>query len=101
MVRMPQAPTPSAAVPDPLTLRDRLLAATYRCVERFGLGKTTVEDVVKESGVSRATVYRQFPGGRDELLLETVGWEISNYFTRLADHQREAPAPSGLVRTGH
>jgi AcrR family transcriptional regulator len=85
---------------DPLTQRDRLFAATYRCVERFGLGKTTIEDVVKESGVSRATVYRQFPGGRDELLLETVGWELSNYFTRLADHVRDAPDLVDLLRTG-
>ena len=85
---------------DPLTQRDRLFAATYRCVERFGLGKTTIEDVVKESGVSRATVYRQFPGGRDELLLETVGWELSNYFTRLADHVRDAPDLAELLRSG-
>jgi AcrR family transcriptional regulator len=55
---------------------------------------------VKESGVSRATVYRQFPGGRDELLLETVGWELSNYFTRLADHVRDAPDLADLLRTG-
>ena len=67
---------------DPLSLHDRLLAATYHCVERFGLGKTTIDDVVKESGVSRATIYRQFAGGRDELLLETVAWELANYFNR-------------------
>ena len=54
-----------AQTPDPLTLRDRLLAATYRCVSRFGLGKTTIDDVAKESGLSRATIYRQFPGGRE------------------------------------
>jgi AcrR family transcriptional regulator len=86
--------------PDPLTLRDRLLGATYRCVERFGLGKTTIEDVVKESGVSRATIYRQFPGGRDELLLETVGWELGNYFTELGDHVRDAPDLDALLRRG-
>jgi len=97
---MPQAPTPSAHAPDPLTLRDRLLAATYRCVARFGLGKTTVEDVAKESGLSRATIYRQFPGGRDELLLETVGWELANYFTRLADHVRDAPDLVELLERG-
>jgi AcrR family transcriptional regulator len=85
---------------DPLTLRDRLLAATYRCVERFGMGKTTVDDVVKESGVSRATIYRQFPGGRDELLLETVGWEIANYFNQLADHVRDAPTLADLLEQG-
>ena len=91
---------PASAAPDPLSLRDRLLAATYQCVMRFGLGKTTIEDVVKESGLSRATIYRQFPGGRDELLLETVGWELANYFNALADHVRDAPDLEQLLEQG-
>ena len=99
MVRMGQADSVPAP-PDPLTLRDRLLAATYQCVMRFGLGKTTIEDVVKESGLSRATIYRQFPGGRDELLLETVGWELANYFNTLADHVRDAPDLEQLFERG-
>ena len=85
---------------DPLSLHDRILAATYRCVERFGMTKTTIDDVAKESGVSRATIYRQFAGGRDELLLETVGWELSNYFNRLADQVRDAPTLAELLRRG-
>lgn len=85
---------------DPLSLHDRLLAATYRCVERFGLGKTTIDDIVKESGVSRATIYRQFAGGRDELLLETVAWELANYFNRLADEVRDAPNLAELLQRG-
>src|SRR6476646_6008926 len=89
-----------AQAPDPLTLRDRLLAATYKCVSRFGLAKTTIEDVAKESGLSRATIYRQFPGGRDELLLETVGWELGNYFTDLGDHVRDAPDLEQLLERG-
>ena len=91
---------PASAAPDPLSLCDRLLAATYQCVMRFGLGKTTIEDVVKESGLSRATIYRQFPGGRDELLLETVGWELANYFNALADHVRDAPDLEQLFEQG-
>jgi AcrR family transcriptional regulator len=85
---------------DPLSLHDRILAATYRCVERFGMAKTTIDDIAKESGVSRATIYRQFGGGRDEVLLETVGWELSNYFNRLADQVREAPTLAELLRRG-
>jgi AcrR family transcriptional regulator len=96
---MGQADSATAA-PDPLSLRDRLLRATYQCVIRFGLGKTTIEDVVKESGLSRATIYRQFPGGRDELLLETVGWELANYFNTLADHVRDAPDLEQLFERG-
>src|SRR5580765_2808161 len=89
-----------AQVPDPLTLRDRLLAATYRCVPQYGMAKTTIEDVAKESGLSRATIYRQLHGGRDELLRETVGWELANYFTDLGDHVRDAPDLAELLERG-
>jgi AcrR family transcriptional regulator len=92
--------SPVTQASDPLTLRDRLLGATYTCVARFGLGKTTIEDVVKEAGVSRATIYRQFPGGRDELLLETVGWELGNFLNALADYVRDAPNLSELLERG-
>jgi AcrR family transcriptional regulator len=85
---------------DPLGVRQRLLTSTYVCISRYGLAKTTVEDVVKESGVSRATIYRHFPGGRDELLRETVGWEIGRYFIRLADHVQDAPDLARLLEDG-
>jgi AcrR family transcriptional regulator len=85
---------------DPLGVRQRLLASTYTCVARYGLAKTTVDDVVKDSGVSRATIYRQFPGGREELLRETVGWEIGRYFIRLADHVRDAGDLARLLEDG-
>lgn len=85
---------------DPLGVRQRLLTSAYVCVSRYGLAKTTVDDVVKESGVSRATIYRQFPGGRDELLRETVGWELGRYFIRLADHVQDAPDLAHLLEDG-
>jgi AcrR family transcriptional regulator len=85
---------------DPLTVRDRVLGAAYTCVTRFGLAKTTIEDVVKESGVSRATIYRHFPGGRDELLQATVAWEIARYFNELADHVRDAPDLVHMLEDG-
>lgn len=66
--------------------RERVLEGTYTCVARFGMAKTTVDDVARESGVSRATIYRLFPGGKEELLRETVGWEMSRFFARLAEH---------------
>jgi AcrR family transcriptional regulator len=77
-----------AASPEP---RERVLAGTYECVARFGLGKTTIDDVARSSGVSRATIYRIFPGGRDQLLRETVGWEMNHFFARLAEEVVDAP----------
>lgn len=66
-------------------VRDRVLEATYACVSRYGLAKTTVEDVAREAHLSRATVYRHFPGGRDQLVRETITWEVNRFFLRLAD----------------
>jgi AcrR family transcriptional regulator len=85
---------------DPLSLQNRILEAAYTCVTRFGLAKTTIEDVVKESGISRATIYRQFPGGRDELMHATVAWELARYFNELADAVRDAPDLAHLLEDG-
>lgn len=43
-------------------LPDRILDAALVCVGRFGLAKTTLDDVARQAGCSRATVYRNFPG---------------------------------------
>ena len=74
-----------------LPARERVLEVAYTCVERSGLTRTSVEDVARESGVSRATLYRWFPGGRDELLRETVGFEVARFFGRLAEAAYGAP----------
>lgn len=78
------------SVPDPQA-RERVLEAAYRCVERTGLTRTSVEDVARESGVSRATLYRWFPGGRDELINEVIGFEVARFFGRLAEAVYGAP----------
>lgn len=65
-------------------MRARILEATYVCIAREGLDRTTVEDAAREAGVSRATLYRWFPGGRDELLRETIAWQTDQFFLRLA-----------------
>jgi AcrR family transcriptional regulator len=80
--------------------RDRVLEAAYACVARFGMGKTTIEDVVKESGISRASIYRLFPGGKDQLLRETVGFEMNRFFGRLAEAVYDAPDFASLIEEG-
>jgi len=46
------------------TQRERILAATLVCLARFGVAKTTLDDVAQEAGCARATVYRYFAGKR-------------------------------------
>lgn len=47
--------------------RGPIVAAAQGCVRQFGWEKTNVADVARLAGVSRATVYRRFPGGKDEI----------------------------------
>ncbi len=54
------------------------------------MAKTTVDDVAAASGVSRATIYRLFPGGKDEVLRDTVGWEMDRFFLRLGEELGDA-----------
>ncbi|MHB1137318.1 MAG: TetR/AcrR family transcriptional regulator [Microthrixaceae bacterium] len=72
------------AVPLALTpAEQRITDALLRCVARWGLSKTTVEDLAREAGVSRATVYRLFPGGKDAVLYVAVRAEVHRLLTEL------------------
>ena len=61
-------------------VRQRIIEASYVCVARRGVAKTTVEDMAREAGMSRATIYRAFPGGRDEVINATVAWATLDFF---------------------
>lgn len=65
------------------TVEDRVLDGARACIMRWGESKVTVDDIVRECGVSRATIYRLFPGGRDVLFEALRGREISAFFATL------------------
>ena len=71
-------------------MRTRILEAAYACVARWGLAKTTVDDAAREAGLSRATLYRHFPGGKDELLAGVVDFEVLRFFGRMTEAVRGA-----------
>ncbi|MEI9997522.1 MAG: TetR/AcrR family transcriptional regulator [Rhizomicrobium sp.] len=41
-----------------------IVEAAVRCIRRLGAGKTSVEDIASEAGVSRRTLYRLYPNRR-------------------------------------
>jgi AcrR family transcriptional regulator len=64
--------------------RVRLADAALECIARQGIAKTTLDDVARAAGCSRATVYRVFPGGKDGLLSAVVDTEVARFFSALA-----------------
>jgi len=80
--------------------RQRILEATYACVARWGLSKTTIEDAAREAGLSRATVYRYFPGGRDELIDAVVSWQFLLFFVSLYEEVHGATSLEEVLERG-
>ena len=61
----------------------KVLEAARECVNARGLANVTIDDIVVRSGVSRATIYRLFPGGRDVLFEAMRVRELEAFFEKL------------------
>lgn len=56
----------------------RVLRAVAICAARWGVDKTTVEDIAREAGMSRATVYRLYPGGKPAIVQLATRAEVAD-----------------------
>lgn len=85
---MSQVPVLDApvALPEVTQQERRIVDAALRCFARWGVAKTTLDDVAREAGCSRATVYRVLPGGKDGLLDCVVQAEVARL--QVALHER-------------
>ncbi len=70
--------------------------ALLACVARFGLAKTTLDDVAREAGCSRATLYRYFDG-KPELVRRAVAAEQTRITSRVVEAGRAEPSPADAV----
>lgn len=90
----PTAPAPVGP------LEDAILDALHECVRSWGWAKVTVDDVCARAGVSRATLYRAFPGGRDVMFESLRRRELHEFFAVVRAHVDDAPNLEDLlVRT--
>jgi AcrR family transcriptional regulator len=64
--------------------RARIVSAAFRAVATFGLSRFTMEDVAREAGLSRQSVYRYFDS-KDALLTELVYREEEAFLRGVRD----------------
>lgn len=80
-------------------LNDAILDATKAAIERWGIERLTINDVCDAAGVSRATLYRAFPGGKEVLLEALRVRELELFFTTLRAHaEGESTLEDTIVR---
>lgn len=70
-------------------MRDEIITAADACFRRFGLQRTTMDDIADAAGVSRKTVYNYFEN-RETLIGEVIGREAK----RVCDEARTTLEPS-------
>ena len=61
-------------------LEARVVEAMIDCISRWGVAKTTADDIARAAGISRATLYRVFPGGMDVAFDALVRHETGRFF---------------------
>lgn len=72
----------ASAPADRDSARDRLLDAAERCLEHQDLAGTTMEDIARQAGVSRATVYRYF-SSREAVVSGVIIRATERYLRRI------------------
>lgn len=88
--------TDSVAVTTPA--QERGLDAALVLVARWGVAKTTLGDVAREAGMGRATLYRTFPGGKEQLFGLLAQREVARFLAVVADAADAAPdLPTALA----
>jgi AcrR family transcriptional regulator len=80
--------------------RERVLEAAVSVAAEVGLAHITMADVAQRAGLSRATLYRHFPGGKDEVLLAAIEWESLKFLRRLRAAVEGSPDLETILTRG-
>lgn len=80
-----------------VTVEHRVLDAARSCLERWGFAKLTIDDIATAAQVSRATIYRMFPGGKDVLFEAMRVRELQEFFDHLQTEMEGAESLEDLL----
>jgi AcrR family transcriptional regulator len=70
-------------------VRERMLDSTSTLIRQRGASATSLDDILAHSGAPRGSLYYYFPGGRTQLIEETVehaGASIEQLIASAGDH---------------
>jgi AcrR family transcriptional regulator len=84
----------------PEPLEERIVEAMLDCIGRWGIAKTTADDIARAAGISRATLYRAFPGGKDVAFEALLRHEAQRFFAVVTERLDGADTAEDLLVIG-
>lgn len=72
--------------------RSRIVQAADSLFNHYGFEKTTMEDISRESGVPRATIYLEFPTGKEDILMACIERYFGQMLSDMRDTARQSKA---------
>ena len=78
-------------------MESRVLDATKIAIDKWGVSRFTVNDVCELADVSRATLYRMFPGGKEILLEALHVRSLDEFFQTLLSRAQDATSLEDLL----
>lgn len=98
---------------DQTNRRQRLLRSAGALFSRWGFDKTSMDEIAREAGISKGTVYLEFPN-KDALFKAVLHWEFARYaedwlrrfeqddanwnFARMVQHSLAAVAANPFIK---
>ncbi|MBI2706078.1 MAG: TetR/AcrR family transcriptional regulator [Actinobacteria bacterium] len=77
-------------------MRDAIVAAATRRFAEHGVASTSIDDIAREAGVSRATVYR-YAGGRDDVIVAVAMRRFDEWVEGVVGHCRKFAGAGPIV----
>ncbi len=92
---MPRAPRPIADAPP----RERLLETAIDLLRRSGLSGAGINEIVRESGAPKGSVYHYFPGGKPQIVDEALARHSERVLAFIEAALSRGDDPAARVRS--
>jgi TetR/AcrR family transcriptional repressor of lmrAB and yxaGH operons len=79
--------------------RDQIIETTCALIELQGYHATGLNQIIKESGSPKGSLYHYFPGGKEELAEQSIVYVGGLVHARIAEQLATADAPDAAVRS--
>ncbi len=80
-----------------MSARDQIIETTCTLLELQGYYATGLNQIIKESGSPKGSLYYYFPGGKEELAVEAVGQAGNSVLQRIHDNFASIDDPAESI----